>query len=59
MGIDVDMKNMGKFLKWVNEDVIKESKDELEASELDWKKCSKEITNRARFWFMDEAKRIV
>jgi hypothetical protein len=59
LGIDLDMKNMGQFLKWVNEDVIKESKDELEESELDWKQCSKEITNRARVWFMTEAKRIV
>lgn len=59
LGVDIDMKNMEKFLKWVNEDVIKESKDELEESELDWKQCSKMITNKAREWFMTEAKRIV
>lgn len=55
LGIDLEMKNMGKFLKWVNEDVIKESRDELEESELEWKKCAKEITNRARAWYMEQA----
>lgn len=59
LGIDIEMSNMGKFLKWVNEDVIKESSDELEASELNWKQCSKHITQKAREWFMREAKRIV
>lgn len=59
LGIDIEMKNIGQFLKWVNQDIIKESKDELEESELDWKQCSKVITNKARIWFMDGAKRIV
>jgi len=58
LDIDVEMSNMGKFLKWINEDVIKESKDELEESELDWKQCSRVITQKAKEWFMTEAKRI-
>ena len=53
-----DMKAMGQFLKWVNTDIIKESKDELEESELEWKECAKEITNVSRGWFMNNAKRI-
>lgn len=59
LGIDIDMKNMGKFLKWVNEDVIKEGSDEVEESELEWKQCSKMITTKAKEWFTTEAKRIV
>lgn len=55
MDAPMEMKSMGKFLKWVNEDVLKESKDELEESELEWKQCAKEITNRARMWFMNNA----
>ena len=50
--LDFDMKNMGKFLKWVGQDVKKESVDELEASGLDWKVCNKQITTKARQWFM-------
>ena len=53
-----DMKAMGQFLKWVNTDIIKESKDELEESELEWKECAREITNVSRGWFMNNAKRI-
>jgi len=53
-----DMKAMGQFLKWVNVDIIKESKDELEESELEWKECAKEITKVSRGWFMNNAKRI-
>jgi len=53
-----DMKAMGQFLKWVNTDIIKESKDELEESELEWKECAKEIIKVSRGWFMNNAKRI-
>jgi hypothetical protein len=53
-----DMKSMGQFLKWVNTDILKESKDEIEESELNWKECAKEITNVSRGWFMNNAKRI-
>jgi hypothetical protein len=42
----------------VNVDIIKESKDELEESELEWKECAKEITKVSRGWFMNNAKRI-
>lgn len=59
LAIDTDMKSMGKFLKWVNEDVIKESKDELEESELEWHSCARQITNKAKEWFMKQAKRVV
>lgn len=58
LGIDVDMKNMGSFIKWVNTDIFKESKDEVEESELAWKECSRVITHNAKMWFMQEARRI-
>ncbi len=52
LGIDFDMKNMGHFLKWVSQDIQKESVDELEASGLEWKDCAKQITNLSKQWFM-------
>ena len=51
LGITSDMKNMGAFLKWVNVDIIKESKDELEESEIEWKQCVKHVNAKARNWF--------
>lgn len=52
LNIDFEMKNLGSFLKWINEDILKESKDELEAADFEWKQCSKIINDRARKWFM-------
>lgn len=49
---EMDMKKMGEFLKWMGQDIKKESVDELEVSGLEWKDVSKLITNKSRMWFM-------
>lgn len=45
-------KYIGPFLKWVSQDILKESKDELVASKLAWKDVSKPITHASREWFL-------
>jgi hypothetical protein len=52
------MKNMGSFLKWMNQDIIKESSAELEASNLTWEQVQKSITTAARGWFTQKNKQI-
>jgi len=54
MNIDFEMKNMGKYLKWVNQDVQKEEMDTLEANELEWKDVVKQITSKAKTFYMDK-----
>lgn len=51
-----DVKNTGKFLQWFCADVEKESKDELAASNLQWKQVSKMVQDRAKKWYLDRAK---
>lgn len=53
-----EMKNMGPFLKWFCEDVLKESKAELEASSLTWDQVQKAVQTTARTWFMAKNKTI-
>lgn len=53
---EMDMSKMGEFLKWMGQDIKKESGDELEASNLEWKNVSKLITNKSRMWFMNRYK---
>jgi hypothetical protein len=47
-----DMKNIGQFLKWVGQDVLKESKAELAESGLDWEQVNKSVQTVARNWFL-------
>lgn len=53
-----EMKNMGSFLKWVAQDVLKESADELEASKLEWSQVEKSIQSAARSFFILKNKTI-
>jgi hypothetical protein len=53
-----EMKNMGAFLKWVGQDVLKESTAELEASGLEWSQVEKSIQSSARNWFIAKNKTI-
>lgn len=47
-----DSRLTGDFIKWVVQDIYKESKTELEASpELDWKAISKACSSRAAQWY--------
>jgi hypothetical protein len=49
---DTSMKSMGAFLKWINQDVAKEGRDELEESGIEWKQVQKPVTIKAKKWFM-------
>jgi hypothetical protein len=51
-----DMKEVGKFLAWISNDVQKETQDELEASNLTWAQVSKAISNKARSWYLNKVK---
>ena len=51
-----DMKLTGKFLQWCVKDCEKETQDELEASGLSWKDVSKPLSEKARNWYIAEAK---
>jgi len=52
--LEFEMKNMGKYLKWVGQDVQKEEMDTIEANGLEWKDVTKQITVRAKKFFMDK-----
>lgn len=52
MGLDVDVKNTGTFMKWVVSDGIKEEMDVIVASNFDMKEIGKIASDVAkRFWF--------
>ncbi len=47
-----DQKLIGKFIGWVSQDVAKECKEDLEASALEWKLVSVQVTGIARKWYL-------
>jgi hypothetical protein len=49
-------KVIGEFLKRINEDILKESKNELSGMDIEWKMVAKEINKRAVAWFQDKNK---
>jgi len=57
-GGSYEMKSVAKFLAWVSADVQKETADELEASGLTWDQVSKAIINKARAWYLVQAKKL-
>jgi hypothetical protein len=58
IGGSLEMKNVGAFLKWMNQDVLKESSAELEASNLTWEQVQKHVTVATRNWFIQKNKEI-
>lgn len=51
LGLDFDRKNLGTFIKWVYNDVIKEELDTIMGNGFEPKDISWEISNKARLWF--------
>ena len=51
-GFDLDIKNMGTFLKLVGNDVLKEESDVIEASGLEKKEIMPAVNKIAKQWFM-------
>jgi RNA ligase-like protein len=52
MKLDLDIKNMGAFLKWLASDAIKEESDTIAASNLAPKDVGKAISIKGREWFL-------
>lgn len=52
-----DQKQTGKFVSWVLADVEKETQDELAASNLTIKQVQKPISEKARAWYLERARR--
>lgn len=50
---ELNIKKTGQFLKWISQDIQKESSTELAASGLSWKEVHKPISNAARKWYAD------
>lgn len=50
----IDIKKMGDFLKWINNDVMKEEIDTLNDNGLEPKDVNGVISNLARTWFLDK-----
>lgn len=57
-GGELDPRRVPDFLRWVGQDVQKESATELEASGLTWKQVSRPLTQRARQWYLARAREI-
>ncbi len=51
-GEEIDIKQMGAFLKWVMSDICKEEMDTLVENNLEPKDVAKSVSNKARGWFM-------
>lgn len=55
---NTEMRLIGPFLKWVCQDVKKESVAELEASQLQWSQVEKSVQTAARNWYIVKNKAI-
>ena len=53
-GMDVDIKNTGAFIKWSVNDCLKEEKDTIDASGLDYKQVCNALSKKAKAWFFAE-----
>lgn len=53
MGLPIEIKSMGAFLKWVGGDILKECHDVLVVSYIDKKDVMGPINNKAKTWFMN------
>ncbi len=51
MGHAIEMRSTGPFLQWVGQDVKRECRAELEASDLEWKQVGKAVNRKALEFF--------
>lgn len=52
MLLEPEIKNIGAFIKWTVNDVIKEEQNAIVQSDLNPKKVAQEISKLARNWFL-------
>jgi RNA ligase len=57
-GQPYNVRDMGTFLKWINDDLVKETAAEVEASNLPPKEAYKACVNHARVWFQNQSKKL-
>jgi hypothetical protein len=53
LGKSIDVKSTGDYLRWIYNDVVKEEEDTIVKNSIDVKKIGKEISNKAKVWFMN------
>ena len=52
--LTTEMKNVGAFLKWIFNDIVKEETDTMQKSNIDPKDIGREVQNKARTWFQKQ-----
>lgn len=57
-GGDATPENTGAFLKWIGQDIKKESVQELSDAGLEWKDVTRHVTQAARQWYLDKTQEI-
>lgn len=57
-GMPYDMRDMGRFLKWITDDVSRECQTEREAAKIAEKSASGAVMKAARTWFVEKNKTI-
>lgn len=53
-GEQIDYRAVGPYLKWINQDILKEESDTVDASGIEWKYVSRAVTNAARQYILKE-----
>lgn len=56
--LEFDNKKIGFFLKWINEDLFKETQGELETSGLNAKDAYRKCSEVARTWYISQMKKL-
>lgn len=54
MNLEIDRKNTGEYLKWINKDILKEEDDLIEESDFEWKQLSGQVSKKARQFFLQQ-----
>lgn len=54
-GLEIDIKNIGAFLKWVIGDCLKEERDTIKASEITEKEFCQAANKKAKAWFFTQS----
>jgi hypothetical protein len=58
MGLDIDVKNTGTYIKWVVNDAMKEEQDVIVASNFDMKELGGKMSNKAKVFWFDKLKEV-
>lgn len=56
-GLDIEPKNIGEYLKWISQDILKEEQDVMTANGTDWKKINPIVLQRARQHILELCKK--